>query len=492
MNQRKFVLSWGRKMFFGLSLPVSYLVGLVYLRSFILPQNTEEWVYFFTTFIGQFGLLNAVAYFLLFCPIILLAPSYYVSRIWSMILMIALNLAILMDSLSFSTFHLHLYSYIWKPLVDNGFSNLFSSAAATILLTIACLTFAVVIWFRGEILWRKMQTRFSNPVKNWYLVMIVIGLLISKFGLHEKVSTSLAAVFPLNKESIRPIDHHKDTRKIAYPASELNCSGKSNPNLVFILVDEWNRDQFSAEEMPLSFHMKNHGISFTSHYNVASDVEGGKFSLFYSLPASYQPSASKSGPAMFGVMKKRNYDISSFSTSADPDTYQGFKTWITSRTGEVMNPFFLSLEFKQGGASVDAYIQEVVKDLQKADMLKNTFIVITGAHSSGDYLPLLWVNPDRRGGEVGHPTTVYDVVPTLMQRLWNCKNSFKVSSTGQLLDNVERDWILVTGNEEFKVIDLKNRGLLTVKDRFIKEEGSPRQKLLFPALKMMTEFYRSR
>ena len=81
MNRRQFALSWGRKLFFGLSWPLSIVLALLYARSFILPANGVDWIYYVASIIGQTGLLTVVFYFVLFCPLVMLFPFYYVSRI---------------------------------------------------------------------------------------------------------------------------------------------------------------------------------------------------------------------------------------------------------------------------------------------------------------------------------------------------------------------------------------------------------------------------
>ncbi len=91
MNRRSFVLSWGRKLFFGFSWPLTSLIALTYLRSYIVPHTTADWAYFIATYVGHFGMLNAIVYFLVYCPIVLLMPSYYISRFWSLILIMSLN-----------------------------------------------------------------------------------------------------------------------------------------------------------------------------------------------------------------------------------------------------------------------------------------------------------------------------------------------------------------------------------------------------------------
>src|SRR5205085_6526428 len=129
--------------------------------------------------------------------------------------------------------------------------------------------------------------------------------------------------------------------KLVYPSTQVSCTGKTNPNIVMIVVKDWKADAFSLENMPLTYHMKRHGISFNKHYNVATDIKGGIFSLLYSLPSSYMSSASNSEPALYAELKNRKYESILFgqqdSGGDDTKLIQQFRDWIGVRTGEEIN-----------------------------------------------------------------------------------------------------------------------------------------------------------
>lgn len=490
MNRRNFALSWGRKLFFGLSWPLTLLLSLVYLKSFILPQNFIEGLYFVTSLIGQTGILTAIVYFVLYVPLVIIFPNYYMARIWALLLILILNFLILLDALSFSGFHLHLYSYIWKPILETGLQSIIPVPFAATALLMAAFVLSLIIWFRGEFLWRIMQGRFSNPVSNWYLVLIGAFLIIGRFALHDHVSSSLAAVFPLNIESIRPIEASNDSRNVHYPSSTIQCAGKHNPNIVMIVLGDWDREEFTPEFMPLTFLMKRHGLNFNSHYKVATTREEGLFCLMYSIPSSYKGRIKNIAPALYTELNKRKYETLVLGATNETETMPKFREWIANRTGDLTRPTFLSLSLGRASKETDALVQEIILTIQKDGLLKGAQVIITSATSTGKKLPLLWINSDRVSAEINHPTSVYDVIPSLMQKIWSCKNSFRFASTGENLDRPERDWVLVSSRNHFEILDLKNNGIISVQDRFIQEKGNGELKLLFPALKKMTEFYR--
>lgn len=497
MNRRKFVLSWGRKLFFGLSWPLSTMLAMVYLRAFILPDSTVDWIYFALMFFGYFGLVNTAVYFLVYCPIVLLMPTYYVSRIWSLLLILTLNLFILLDALSFANYHYHLYSFLSKLYVEEGVSYLIGSQAGLIITCVGTLVLAVLIWLRGEMIWRSMQGRFSNPVKNWYLVLILISILTAKILYqYAEVHPKLSEIFPFDQNfSRKVVDAHNDNRKFFYPTDSLNCQGRYNPNIIFITIKEWNHSQLSLETTPILAHMKKHSISYNNHYNVSLDAEGGLFSLQYSIPSSYSSAIHDVKPAMFEELQKRKYETLNFYAADDESTMQEFRNWIANRSGEEIQPYYLGLTFRSHAMEADKYIGEVILTLEKEKILSQSHVVITGAFSGSghDTIPFLYATPDRKSFETDDLTSVYDVAPALMQKIWGCKKAFKVASVGHPFEQKERDWLLVTGKDDFKIVDFTNKNVTTVQDGKISDSSStPRHELIFSALKMMTSFSKSR
>lgn len=478
MNRRNFALSWGRKLFFGISWPLSIALGIIYLRSFILPVSTQDWIYVISTYIGHFGLLNAIFYFLLFCPVVLLFPTYYVSRFWSLLLILVLNISILTDALSFSTYGLHIYSYISNLFIEEGLEHLFGSQGL-IVLGVGLFILSILIWIRGEMNWRFMQGRFSNPVKNWYLVLIAVCLITSKalfsFG---SVHENLAGMFPVNLNFEKSEKELREVKKLHYPKDKIACDGKQNPNFVLITLKNWSMDDLNEERMPKVFHMLKHGKLYTSHRTVTEGYEKSMFSLLYSIPASYSGSLNKEQPALYQELAKRKYEIV-------PAAYD---QWIGNRSGEEISTYFMSIALE--GAEADETIQSLILKLQQEGLLANTHIIMTGLQSASGTVPLIWISPDKQSAQLKHITTHYDVMPSFMERVWGCKNVFKVASTGEPLSTTERDWYIFTTKNGFKVVDVKQTGTITIENGNVTTDGSARRELIFPALKLMLKFNR--
>src|SRR5690606_15357866 len=136
-------------------------------------------------------------------------------------------------------------------------------------------------------------------------------------------------------------------------------------------------------------------------------------------------------------MNKRNYEILDFGRNEE-DSWVKFKSWSGLR-GEEEKPFFLSLVMDGLLQESDVLIQEMISVLQQRNLLMNTHIVITGSYSGKDLssrIPLLYIDAERNNNEIKHPTSHYDVLPTLVQNLWGCKNAYSVAGVGLPLSEV--------------------------------------------------------
>lgn len=486
MNRRKFVLSWGRKLFFGISWPLSILLALVSLKSSILPGSTSEWFYFTLNLVGHLGLMNALVYFVLYCPLVLLIPGYYISRFWSLILILALNIFILLDAASFAQYQMHLSGFLGKIFLKEGIEHLLTSQLVVIFAAVSFIVFALFVWIRGETHWRAMQARFSNPIKNWYLILVLLFVMLSKvlfyFGsIRPELTTLLPLDFYPKKES-----SSDDGRKFYYP-STLTCQGTQNPNLVVIALKEWNKNQLNEESMPHVYHMKDHAVNYDNHLDVSFNDQGGLFSLFYSVPAAYEPIVLNIKPFYLHEMNKRNYEVLDLGKNHS-EVFNKFLSWSQERTNK--QPYFLSMVLDLAVSEADRVIQDVILILLKENMLTNTHIVLTGGSSGSAHnnIPLLHITPQRKKGYFNHPTSHYDLMPSLINDMWNCKNAFSLTGLGYPLSQAGRDWLLLSEKGHFKILDFKNNSSIEVLNNSLIKEGSPRSELIFPAIKTLNRF----
>lgn len=582
MNRKAFALSWGRKIFFGLGWVLISIVGLSFLQSKILPHGPMGWFFFLTSFIGHYGLIVSLLYFVFYYPIIWALPNYYASRMWSMLLIVASCLLLGFDSILFTQYRFHANSFILDLIFGGGSDSLKSfPTSGYILLFVGITTVSLIIWVRGEFLWRSMQGRFSNPVKNWYLVLILICLGISH-GMHiygdanySRSITRLTQLFPLYYPSTakglmsdygmvagnKASDPNKGFTDFYYPSREPTCKDLDNKNILFIIVDKMKPEDISKEKTPAIEHFKTHGVSYENHYSGSNNSRGGLYSLFYSLPTTYWTASrnNQAGPMLIQELKKRQYDIGIFSSLPIKDseldktvflnvepvvtdntgyeknivTTESWKKWVNAHiNGDPKKSFFGTIIYdvvdknetisstsatepgvvieKPAITQIDGLIKSVVDDLYRKDVLQDTIIIITANHAADTNLneieisqvkvPLIGIYPEKKKMTIDEMTSHYDVVPTLMSKVWNCKDSFKDYSYGSsLFSHENKSWLIVGSDEMFGVLDFQ-RGLIIsiqssgkyhVTDFSLNPvpKHKARESVVFEVLKSLTRFH---
>ena len=517
-------------MFFGLGWALMSLMGLVYLQSMILPHTFGGFTYFLTTFVGHYGVILSALYFLIYCPVVLIFPSYYVSRIWSIILILAANLLIFFDAYLFGKFRFHLNSFLWNFFQEENSLEAFGFNSAKLgIMTLVIVALFVVLWIRGETLWRKMCARFSNPVKNWYLVFILISFITSHLMYmyaSAKANTNitrLATLFPLNftltasealsergivKEEIKVGDRgHND---LYYPSRPLECPMKAPKNILMIVLNEWPGDADSYLAPSLE-HLKSHALYFNNHHTGGLNSQDGLFSLLYSIPPVYAQSAINDfqDPAIVTQFKKSKIDMRFYKTDGESpiekylpgekEVSTGYiQQFLTERDEQAsLNPYFMHVYLAGGSLSEkDSQVKEILGLMVKHKQTQNTIIIVTSAKSEKLVTPLMIVWPGKRPAVVSRFTSHYDVLPTIMLEDWRCKNKISDYSFGHNLLSNEETSQFVAGNYEYLVIMDPKDKIKTVIDHSFKLqfEGPKRPEMssILKALSKATQFYRPR
>lgn len=504
MKKKAFVLSWGRKIFFGLGWPLTCLVALSYFSSTIIPQTLMGWLYYIVTFIGHYGLILGLTYFLFYCPVVLLFPSYYISRIWSVVLLLAVNIFIFMDSYFFSKYRYHLDSFLGSLLKEDDSLGIIgvSSEIKIGLLVVGFIVF-FTLWIRGEKTWRQMKARFSNPVKNWYLVLIILCLVTSHL-MHAvgdaqgaRYITRISELFPVHYPlTAKSLLHEKNWverinenerqgyKDFYYPAGEMRCSLKGKKNVLFIVLESWRAEDLNESLTPNISHYAFHGTIFRNHFSGGPEASEGYFSLFYGLPPVYEIPALNSGtlPVFLREMQKadldmRFYQSEGLKSSAFFIPRGKIKSFSAierdlDQLQTQMAPFFMSIYLDTGSLQdKDMQVRHVLELFHKYDLNSDTITVITGSHGksqNSEFInsqelrtPLLVIWPGHEKREVGEVTSHYDIVPTIMKEEWNCENDESHFAFGKSLFTTEKKKFLVVGDYAQLGVWNSEKGVMT-------------------------------
>lgn len=514
-------------MFFGLGWILTSLVALSYLQSMVFPQSLESWIFYVVNYVGHYGLLLSVAYFLFYCPVIILFPSYYIARAWSIFLILFLNVLLFLDGYIFTQYRFHLNSFMINILKDpevlmrTDFTPIKLGVMGFLIFSLA-----VFFWIRGEKLWRSMQARFSNPVSNWYLVLIALCFvggqaLQFKSESNGKVAiTKIAQLFPLNIQLAKANvleTYEREPRgyKDFYFPEEINCPSKNNKNVVLITFNDWSNKDLTEELTPNIFHYTSHGISFKNHFSGGNNQDDGFFSLLYSMPPNYSSSVKNQIvlPIFMSELGKTNFDFSFYKSGAESPMTQFLldekeidTDYIESNLADksernLVGPFFMQVFLAKGDLSFkDAQAKVILESLVKSNLMNDTIVIITGAYSKSVNTPLLVIWPGRKAAEVTKTTTHYDVLPTIMQEDWKCKTAMNKYSFGVNLFSTEERFSVIQGNyQHLELLNLKNQTYAVIDPKYgfvVKEVDTQNEvatdesEFVLSSLKEIAKFYR--
>ncbi len=508
MDQKRFALSWGRKMFFGLSLPLICMFGMSYFQTKIFPQSAIEFFYLGVTYIGHYGMLTSLLFFVFYVPFAWLFPTYYMTRLAVIILTIIPCFLITVDSLLYGFYRMHIDRFIIQMFMEGAGDNVLNfSQGVLIVATTIFVALVFYIWFHGEKIWRHMQRRFNNENLNWYFVVIGICFFMSHF-LHiygdafgeRKIlrhSESFFLHFPATARKMlasvnmlpKKIEvQNSKSFDFNYPMSELTCEKNNSRNIIFLTVKDLDARGFSLLSMPYLSHFSSHGKILSDHKAQNFDVESGIFSLFYGLPATYLPLVKKEqrAPVFINELLKNNYHLGIFSEldfglsdlkqttflgqeirTLSTDFKKDFYDWMKEIQFENDKKSFFMFSVFETANHLDKNIEIIVEYLAGQNVSKETIFVITGLNTPIETneltVPMILVWPEVSAYQMNQLTTHLDIVPTFMKYLWQCSNPIASYSDGQsLTDLMPRDWLMAAKGKSFKIFDYLKKQIVSV------------------------------
>lgn len=174
--------------------------------------------------------------------------------------------------------------------------------------------------------------------------------------------------------------------------------------------------------------------------------------------------------------------------------------------------------YKNAVHFVDTEIKKLLAGLKEANLLKNTIVIITGDHGqefndtklrywehAGNYTrfqvqtPLIVHWPKQTAETFSYTTTHYDVVPTLLQKVFACKNPSTDYTIGHnLLDNKTSRFPVIAGSYiNFAMIEPEQAtlvypsGTIEVQNSMAKPmpNASPNEQYFQEVLLLLRKFY---
>jgi hypothetical protein len=167
---------------------------------------------------------------------------------------------------------------------------------------------------------------------------------------------------------------------------------------------------------------------------------------------------------------------------------------------------------------LDSVVGDVLTDLRRRGLLEQTVVVVTSDHGTefdetgqgfaghgtaySTYqlrVPLLIRRPGEPAARVTRRTSHYDIVPTVVRRLFGCTNPPSDYSSGHdLFSDAQWDWIIATSYDDFALVEpdratvIGRTGYYEIRDADYRLIPRPRVRadVLRAAMHEMSRFYR--
>lgn len=433
------MVSWGH-WFSLFNIVLALLIGSRYLWVADWPGSLLGRVYAFCSWIGHFSFIVFVFYLLIVFPLTFIIGSQRLLKGFYVILATAGLTFLLIDSVVFNRFHLHLNPIVWQLLISPLTSEMSRDwqmmfIAAPIIFLIEML---LATWC-----WQKLRSlnrrRFVKPIVFFFISCFFATHLLFSWAdanFYRPITMqrdNLPLSYPMTARRFLEKHGYLDAKdyqnrltelgdpnalSVEYPLNTIQYKANSHPyNLLLITLPLAH----SLNDFPTLQQFAANNIEFQQHYSSGDSVQSGLFSLFYGISAGYLRSMqiTRTPSALLKTLSDEGYQFGLFSANnfnqplyrqallADfalanttQDTTLPFATrWKQWYAGLAQDkPWFswinfdntyineksaaeLTSSFQQQIAQANQQIAQLLAVLQHDQLLDKTVVVFTASHS---------------------------------------------------------------------------------------------------------------
>lgn len=311
---------------------ISLLIFINSMQHMPKVSGALSGLYLFVALIGHFGLIWSLISLLSFLMLKVTKSVVPAALINSMMLVfLFLNFQV------YALYRSHLNSAFLEYFFKEAFSvihmiGLINYIYAALGLVAICALYLVVIW-RVRLLQPALSSKL-NKVFCWtifvcfissqltYIYVDLVNLTsIKKWTRHIPWYQPLTAKrFLLRRglidaSNLRAFEMKADQSdsSINY-SSALNCeTSPAKPNILWIVIDSWRFDEYSAQNTPNIYKwvQEKKPDTFTNHHAVGNVTLPNMFSIFYGIHGIYAKAFGESGttPTFIDKLQKENYQI---------------------------------------------------------------------------------------------------------------------------------------------------------------------------------------
>jgi len=300
------------------------------------PEDFLPKVYWLLESTGHFVFLS----FALALPVLIITrfyPSTKFIQSFAVLLFAWLIVLIQIDVQIFSLYRFHLNSMVWSFFTQGAAAETFVFDRINFIimgggLIVILLIEIIIARFISKIIMNHPHLH-GKKLAGFMLSILLIGqiwhidadarhdisilrsvslipwpIAITARKLYPKVKTKPRASSIINNNNV----------SLFYPKNKLHCHEDNKPlNIVFIVIDSWRFDMFSADTTPNIYQFSEGALVFNHHMSTGNSTRYGMFGLFSGLLGNYWHSAlrNQSGSVLIKELKQRNYDFSFFTSA---------------------------------------------------------------------------------------------------------------------------------------------------------------------------------
>src|SRR5262245_50379119 len=217
---------------------------------------------------------------------------------------------LLIDSLVFTQYRMHLGGYAWVLLFGgSGFETLHSVSSSAWLVAAAVLLAVIALeWLLAGLCWRLGEQRVAYRPGAWLTALWAATLLATQswhvwadatydvritaqtdfypFFKPRTAKRLLRSVDLVDPATSRPVSWRALSareRPLVYPLEELNCTPRDRPNILLIVIDAWRSDQLNPVTTPALHAFTRRATVFSQHISASNTTRFGMFAIFYGL-----------------------------------------------------------------------------------------------------------------------------------------------------------------------------------------------------------------
>ena len=243
-----------------------------------------------------------------------------------------IEIVIIIDYFVFAFYRYHINGFVWGLLTGPAAGQIFVFDGWVVF---KCVVGALIIIVANIFIINKLNgfiSRVSLRIPLFTLLFFVLTAnCMHAYGAATlnsdviKCTEAIPYYFPIQSNSLLKRLGLVDSKKIEaaragsgdlnYPKAELQWNDSiTPPNIIFIMIDAWNRRTFNEDNTPNLEKFSKKCVYYSDHVSASNGTQGSLFSIFTSLSSYYWQDFEMNtiNPVFVDRLKKLGYDVKTF------------------------------------------------------------------------------------------------------------------------------------------------------------------------------------